>query len=1186
MIMKRLPARITYALSLSLLIASLVGLILTTATNRVRAARTSTVAIGPVCSPDPIVANNGNSGAGTLRQAIADACDGSTITFADTVVSPITLGNVLRIDGKSLSIQGPGTRPMTISGNGAHRVLEITDRGLPIQVTFSNLTIADGATVIEPVAAGVYANGDTATVNVINCTITGNSSISGAGGGILNTGTMNIINSTISGNSATQRTLGGAGIFNDGTLNITNSTITGNSTTNRGGGIYNNGGTINVKNSIIAGNPAPHGPDVYNGFNSLGYNLIGKNDGSTGFTNGTNNDQVGSIGAPLDPKLNLLADNGGPTMTHSLRCDSPATDKGFAFTLTTDQRGSARPLDLSNSTYPNASDGSDIGAYEIQAGVCTPIALPPVLQSTNENTPVTMTLTGTNWQGTDLTFTITQQPGHNTAPLTPNVPSCTFVTRPDGAVKICTSTVSYTPTANYFGPDLFKFKVSAGALESGVAQVDINVNSVNDPPVANNDALSDVAEDSATYTIALGTLFANDSPGPANEGSQTLSLSLVGGSELGGTVSSDATNVYFTPAAGYNGPASFQYTVTDNGTTNGAPDPRTSGTATASFTVTEMNDAPTAANDSLGNVAEDSGERTIEFSSLASNDSKGPVNEAGQTLIVKTVSNPVGGTVSIVTGTVRFTPTANYSGPGSFDYTAEDNGTTNGAPDPRTSGTATASFTVTNANDAPTAANDSLGNVGEDSGEWTISFSSLVSNDSKGPADETSESLIVKTVSNPVGGTVSIVAGTVRFTPAANYSGPGSFDYTAEDNGTTDGAPDPQTSGTATASFTVTDVNDAPTAANDSLGTVAEDSGERTIEFSALLSNDSKGPVNEATQTLIVKTVSNPVGGTVSIVAGTVRFTPTANYSGPGSFDYTAEDNGTTDGAPDPLTSGTTIASFTVAEVNDAPGAANDSLGNIAEDSGERTIPSASLTANDSEGPADESGQTLMIKAVSNPVGGTVSIVGGNVLFTPTADHTGPTSFQYTIEDNGQTSGVADPKSDTATVSFSITEVNDAPVPVNDALADIAEDSAPRAIPFADLTANDSKGVANESGQSIVVISANNAVGGTVVVVPGFVVFTPTANYNGPASFNYAVEDNGITNCVSDPKISGPGVVQFNLTESNDAPTAVNDTLANVAQNSGERTIVFADLTANDLKGPADESSQTLIIKTISQPIG
>ena len=174
------------------------------------------------------------------------------------------------------------------------------------------------------------------------------------------------------------------------------------------------------------------------------------------------------------------------------------------------------------------------------------------------------------------------------------------------------------------------------------------------------------------------------------------------------------------------------------------------------------------------------------------------------------------------------------------------------------------------------------------------------------------------------------------------------------------------------------------------------------------------------------------MGGEVSIVGGNVIFTPTGNYYGGASFVYTVEDNGTTNGAPDPKTSGPAVVRFTITEVNDAPTANNDTLSNVAEDSGVRTIPFATLTANDSKGPANESFQTLTVKTVSNAVGGTVSIVGGNVLFTPTANYFGPASFQYTVEDNGTTNGVADPKtSGAATVSFNVTAVADTPSVTN-----------------------------------------------------------------------------------------------------------------------------------------------------------
>src|SRR5215467_5370543 len=162
----------------------------------------------------------------------------------------------------------------------------------------------------------------------------------------------------------------------------------------------------------------------------------------------------------------------------------------------------------------------------------------------------------------------------------------------------------------------------------------------------------------------------------------------------------------------------------------------------------------------------------------------------------------------------------------------------------------------------------------------------MTANDSAGPPNESAQTLNITNVSNAVGGTVAIVNGHVEFTPTANFDGAASFDYTVTDNGTTNGAPDPKSS-LATASYTVTEVNDAPVAQNDALSSVAEDSGVRVIQFSDLLANDTAGPSNESAQTLTVTNVSSAVGGTVAIVNGHIEFTPTANFNGAASFDYT-----------------------------------------------------------------------------------------------------------------------------------------------------------------------------------------------------------------------------------------------------------------------------------------------------------
>jgi hypothetical protein len=97
--------------------------------------------------------------------------------------------------------------------------------------------------------------------------------------------------------------------------------------------------------------------------------LIGKKDGSTGFTAAT--DKKGTVAAPLNPGLDWkgLRSNGGPTQTVALLTGSAAIDKGTSVgltsTLTTDQRGLPRTVDK---TAANATggDGTDIGAFELQ----------------------------------------------------------------------------------------------------------------------------------------------------------------------------------------------------------------------------------------------------------------------------------------------------------------------------------------------------------------------------------------------------------------------------------------------------------------------------------------------------------------------------------------------------------------------------------------------------------------------------------------------------------------------------------------------------------------------------------------------------------------------------------------------------------------------------------------------------
>ncbi len=126
--------------------------------------------------------------------------------------------------------------------------------------------------------------------------------------------------------------------------------------------------------------------------------------------------------------------------------------------------------------------------------------------------------------------------------------------------------MTYTPAANYNGPDSFTFRVSDGAAFSNTATVSITVTAVNDPPAANPQSVA-TPED----TPRSITLTGSDPDG------DPLSFA-IGTPPAHGTLTGTPPNVTYTPAADYTGPDSFTFTVND-GTVTSAP-------ATVSITVT------------------------------------------------------------------------------------------------------------------------------------------------------------------------------------------------------------------------------------------------------------------------------------------------------------------------------------------------------------------------------------------------------------------------------------------------------------------------------------------------------------------------------------------------------------------------------------------------------------------------
>jgi hypothetical protein len=313
----------------------------------------------------------------SLREALAFATSrpgGDTVSFDAALSGSIDMSSVygelvLADDSGAVTIDGRGG--ITLNAQGVGRVVCVQ---AGTTATLAGLTITGGSASID--GGGIYNEGTLAldactlrgnsagdgggisnggSLTVTACTLSGNSA-SAHGGGIYNKGALTIVASTLSGNTAgLDYGRFGGGIANWGALTIVASTLSGNSAWH-GGGIAN-WGTASLLTSIVAGNSAPTSPDSSGAFKSLGHNLIGNTEGSSGWV-GT--DRPGTASNPIDPRLGPLQDNGGPTWTMALLPGSPAIDTGSNALippgLQYDQRGPG---------FNRIVNGTvDIGAYE------------------------------------------------------------------------------------------------------------------------------------------------------------------------------------------------------------------------------------------------------------------------------------------------------------------------------------------------------------------------------------------------------------------------------------------------------------------------------------------------------------------------------------------------------------------------------------------------------------------------------------------------------------------------------------------------------------------------------------------------------------------------------------------------------------------------------------------------------
>ncbi|MCI2230492.1 tandem-95 repeat protein, partial [Polaribacter sp. MSW13] len=682
--------------------------------------------------------------------------------------------------------------------------------------------------------------------------------------------------------------------------------------------------------------------------------------------------------------------------------------------------------------------------------------------------------------------------------------------------------------------------------------LDLSVTAVNDAPVATDDTSS---------TDPGISVIINVLPNDSDLDGDVLTVSSIISQPANGlaTINGDGTITY-TPNAGFStGTDVFVYQVCDG---NGLCD-----TATVAVTVPKSFLSPVA-NPDVNSTLEDVTLTVTTANGLLNNDTDANPGETlsvvsfqinGTTYNPGDTANLAEGMLTInVDGSYTFIPTPNYNGSLPIvDYTISD-----GTPTANTSSTLT--ITVSGVNDVPVA-NPDTNTVIEDTQLNVSSANGILKNDTD--VDGTPLTVLEFTINGtdyPAGTTASLAEGSLTinsdgsyvFNPALDYLGPvPQVIYMISDGALT---------ATSTLDISVTGVNDAPVAVNDSGNTTSEDF---PITISTITGNDTDDTSVDAS-TIILIDPTNPgntgnsttplviVGvGTYSVDAlGNVIFTPDPNYNGPANVNYTVKDN-------EGVTSNIATVEILVTAVNDAPQAVVD-VNTTLEDTPLVVNAANGVLSNDSD--VEGTPLTVLeftINGTDYPAGTTASLAEGSLIinsdgsyvFNPSLDYTGVVpQVTYTVSDGIDNS--------TSTLDITVTGVNDAPVAVNDAVTTVQ--NTPTTVVTIGANDTDTDGTIEPS--TIILIDPNNpgntgnsttplvivGVGTYSVDAAGNVTFTPVPEFTGVAEINYTIEDNlgatsneGTISVTVQPDNDGDGIIDsVDLDDDNDG---VPDTVEN-----------------------------------------
>jgi VCBS repeat-containing protein len=548
-------------------------------------------------------------------------------------------------------------------------------------------------------------------------------------------------------------------------------------------------------------------------------------------------------------------------------------------------------------------------------------------------------------------------------------------------------------------------------------------------------------------------------------------------------------------AAGVTGVVSVRYGVSDG---------RATIPAEATWTVTGVNDAPSANPDRL--AASEDATATYTAAQLLGNDT----DVDGDRLVIASVTSGVGGTAVLNgDGSVTFTPTRDFNGRAAFTYTVSDRASTS-AP-------ATVTVDVAGVNDRPIADADTL----EATEDTAVIFAAaqLLGNDT----DVDGDTLVIASVTSGVGGTAVLNAdGSVTFTPAGDFNGRADFTYTVSDGALT--------SAPTTVAVNVRAVNDAPRLGgtggtlsyteNDAARPIApsltvDDPDERASSVRPFASRATVAGEDELgffdTDTDGIEYAFDQAAGTLTLTGqatlaeyrAALRSVTYRNTSeNPSTATRTATFT-VDDGSVENRTSNPVAVTISITATDDQPTAVDDTA-TVAEDAAATEIP---VLANDT----DPDDGTKQITAVTQAAHGAVLITSGGtgLTYRPNANYSGADSFTYTL--NGGS---------TATVNVTVTGVNDPPTAQNSS-ASTDEDVA--------LTGSVSANAADVDGDSLTYELVSGPTRGSITfAADGAYTYTPFANANGPDSFTWRASDGTLA--------SNDATVAITVSPVNDAP--------------------------------------------------